>query len=335
MAQWYFDDDADLSLLDGLTIGILGYGNQGRSQALNMRDNGLNVIVGNRPDCSFDRAKEDGFPAYDWAEAASRADILFLLVPDEVMPALYDEHVEPGLEEGNALVFASGYNIYFEHIQPPETVDVLMLAPRMIGQGVRDHFVSGESFPSMIAVEQDATGKAMPRVLALAKGIGSTKMGVVMSSFEEETVVDLFTEHLGPLYAIRRHFEALVEAGYSPEVLVMELYGSGEMIAISQAYRDLGLWAQLPLHSRTSQFGQEVWSKMMEEDASGEEERLRRIIENIRNGEFDRRWTAEQQAGYPEFEQQRQKNLNHPMVQAEQKLYRLLGRIEDAGGDTG
>ena len=335
MAQWYFDEDADLAAIADEPIAIIGYGNQGRSQALNLRDNGAQVFVGSRADSSAEQARDDGFEVLAPEQAVKRARILFLLVPDEVMPTIYGEQVEPSLDEGDMLVFASGYNIHFKHIVPPPSVDVALIAPRMIGQGVRDHFLNGESFPSLIAVGQDATGCGLARTLALCKGIGSTKMGVFLSSFEEETVVDLFTEQVGGLYAIRRFYDALVGAGCSPEAVLLELYASGEGIATATAYRDIGLWAQLPLHSRTSQYGQEVTSRLSEEQRQAEMARLEGIIANIRNGSFAEAWRAEQAAGCPEFDRMREQNLAHPMVKEERKLYRLLGRIKGGAGPEG
>ena len=327
MAQWFFDKDADIGALADLTITIIGYGNQGRSQALNLRDSGVKVIVGSRSDESAKKAEEDEFEVFSLEEATARATILFLLVPDEVMPSVYEHHIRPNLSAGDMLVFASGYNIHFKHIVSPNDVDVALIAPRMIGQGVRDNFVNGQSFPSLIAVHQDATGTALERTLGLCKGIGSTKMGVFMSSFEEETVVDLFTEQVGGLYAIRRFYDALVGAGCSPEAVLLELYASGEGIATATAYRDVGLWAQLPLHSRTSQYGQEVTARMTADREAVEGKHLEAIIENIRNGKFAAAWHAEQESGCPEFDKVRRDNLEHPMVQEERKLYRLLGRI--------
>lgn len=330
MAEWYFDKDADLSVIVDKTIAVIGFGNQGRSQALNMRDSGLTVIVGSRNDESAATAKDDGFEVFEPEEAVRRAQIIFLLVPDEVMPAIYKSTVEPGLDDGDLLIFASGYNIYFRHIEPPGSVDVGMIAPRMIGQGVRDHFLNGESFPSLIAVNQDASGQGLAKTLALCKGIGSTKMGVFMSSFEEETIVDLFAEQVGGLYAIRRFFEALTAAGCSPEAVLLELYASGEGIATATAYRDKGLWAQLPLHSRTSQYGQEVTSKLPAQAEQAELNRLGGIIENIRNGTFAEAWRTEQDTGCREFDRTRAENLAHKMVSEERKLYKLLGRIPEA-----
>ena len=312
MPQICFDDDADLTLVQESTIAILGYGNQGRSQALNLRDSGLQVIVGSRADASAEQARQDGFDVYQWAEAAAKADIIFLLVPDEVMPALYKTDIEPGLTAHNILVFASGYNVYHGFIQPPPDVDVVMLAPRMIGHGVRTTYVEGRGFPSLIAVEQDGSGQALARTLALAKGIGSTRMGAIMSSFEEETVVDLFAEHLAPLYALRRYFEALTEAGYDPWVIMLEFYASGEGIETQKAYMEQGLWGQITAHSRTSQYGQEVTGRLSPEAEADEKRRLRAMIDNIRSGQFGRDWTLEQQAGEPMFRRIRRQNLGSP-----------------------
>lgn len=325
MAKIYLDHEADLSFVKDKTIAILGYGNQGRSQALNLRDSGLNVIVGNRDDESRQLAVDDGFEAYTVEEAAARADIIFFLVPDESMPEVYEKWVEPNLEEGNMLSFASGYNIFYNFISPPDYIDVVLLAPRMIGQGVRDTYVKGTGFPSLIAVHQDASGEARQRLLALAKGIGSTRMGAVESSFEEETVLDIFSEHQGRLYLIRLAYEVLVEAGFSPEAVILELYGSGESMAIAEAIVKHGLWGQQPLHSRTSQYGQEVVAKRyLDEDKT--KETYNNIINYIRNGGFAKEWYLEQQAGFPVFKRVREQNNHHPLVQAESELYKLLGR---------
>jgi len=326
MAKMYFDDDADISFVADNTACIVGFGNQGRAQALNLRDSGVKVIVGSQPDRSFDQAVSDGFEVLPVADAVVRADVVFILVPDEVMPSVYETDIAPGLEAGNMIVFASGYNIAFGLITPSPDVDVVMIAPRMIGSGVRDTFVSGVGFPSLIAVEQAATDHALERTLALCKGIGSTKMGVIVSSFMEETTVDLFAEQVGFLYAVRRYCEVLVQAGCSPEVAMLEFYASGEGIKTAEAYRDIGLWDQITLHSRTSQYGQEVTSKLSEADEAAERTRLREIIDNIQNGTFAEAWTAEQRAGFPEFDRIRRENMAHDMRRAERELYRVLGR---------
>lgn len=332
MARMYFEEDSDLTHLAGQTIGIVGYGNQGRSQALNMRDSGLSVIVGSRRDASYETAMQDGLAVFGVDDAVARSDVVFLLVPDEVMPQVYEQDVAPNLASGNMLVFASGYNITFSLIEPPSDVDVVLIAPRMIGAGVRDTFLNGEGFPSLVAVHHAATPTAFDRMLALCQGIGSARMGVIESSFLEETTVDLFAEQVGYLYAVRRYCEVLVEAGCSPEAAILEFYGSGEGIETARAYRDIGLWDQITLHSRTSQYGQEVTSRLSPEEEETERSRLRAIISHIQNGSFAREWTAEQQAGFPEFDRVRALNMAHEMRAAERRLYEVLGRLPESGG---
>ena len=327
MARMYFEDDSDLRHVAGQTVCIVGYGNQGRSQALNMRDSGMSVIVGSRRDDSFEAARQDGFEVYPVGEAVARSDITFFLVPDEVMPQVFDRDIAPNLEADNMVVFASGYNIAFDLIDPPADVDVVLIAPRMIGAGVRDTYLSGEGFPSLIAVHQAATGTAFERMLALCEGIGSTRMGVIESSFLEEATVDLFAEQVGYLYAVRRYCEVLVEAGCSPEVAMLEFYASGEGIETAKAYRDIGLWDQITLHSRTSQYGQEVTARLSPEEEEAERSRLRAIISRIQDGSFAREWADEQEAGFPEFDRIREMNMAHGMRAAERKLYEVLGRV--------
>ena len=327
MARWFFDDDGDLGFLDGKTVGIFGYGNQGRSQALNMRDSGVTVVVGSRSDTSADQAREDGFEVLPLEEAAERADILFILVPDEVMPQIVAEYIEPGLKAGNALVFASGYNIHFKKIQPAADLDILMIAPRMIGRGVREKFVDGTGFPSLVAVHQDATGNAQNVLIALSKAIGSTRMGVIESSFEEETVVDLFAEHQGFLHAVRRAYEALTEAGCSPEAVMLELYASGELREAADYMAEQGLFEQLKLHSRTSQYGQLAYGRPTPEEEEADKDRLRTVIARIKDGRFAEKWTQVQADGSAELEAARQAMHDDPMMVEERALYRRLGRL--------
>jgi ketol-acid reductoisomerase len=325
MAKLFFDGDADLNYLQGLTMGFIGYGNQGRAQALNLRDSGVNVIVGSGTEWSVEMARDDGFPVHSLKEIAKRAHILFMLLPDEVMPEYYEREIAPYLHEGQVLNFASGYNIHFKFICPPPFVDVTLVAPRMIGKGVRDTFIRGVGFPSLIAVHQDFSGKALERTLAIAKGIGSTRMGVVLSSFEEEAVVDLFTEQSGDVYFPRVMFDVLTEAGYSSEAVLLELYASGELSEMYAAARDLGMYNQLRLHSRTSQYGQQVTSlKFLNMDAMRNS--LRKVIGHIKSGEFAKEWHKEYEQGLPNLIKKTNENLQDPMQQAENRLYRLLGR---------
>lgn len=327
MAKWYFDKDGDLSLLDGKTIGIFGYGNQGRSQALNMRDNGAHVVVGSRSDTSAEQSRQDGFETLPLAEAAAKADILFILVPDEIMPQVMAEHINPGLAAGNTLVFASGYNIYFEKIEPRADVNVVMIAPRMIGRGVREKFVDGTGYPSLVAVHQDATGNAHDLLIALSKAVGSTLMGVIESSFEEETVVDLFAEQSGYLHAVRRGYEALTEAGCSPEAVMLELYASGELREAADYMMEMGLFEQMKLHSRTSQYGQIVYGRPPPADEEADKERLREVIAKIKDGRFAAKWSEVQENDSAELEAGHQAMRDDPMMVQERALYKRLGRI--------
>jgi ketol-acid reductoisomerase len=333
MTEIYFDADVDMTILQDKTVALLGYGNQGRSQALNFRDVGLNIVIGNREDEYRQQALADGFAPVSLPEAAARGDVLLLLTPDEVQPEVYERDVVPSLRPGKALVFASGFNVYYGFIRPPADVDVVMVAPEMIGLGVREHFLDGKGYPSLIGVEQDATGQALAVALAIAKASGSTKMGAIHSSFEEETLIDLMYEHSGVLYHIRRVISTLIAAGVSPEAAIIGFYASGEEARLAQAYADIGLWHQLPLHSTTSQYGQEVTSQMQPEEEEMERQRLQRIVRNIKNGTFAKAWILEQQAGFPTWHRVHEQNMNHPVIQAERDLFRRLGRLPAAEAD--
>jgi len=317
----YRDEDADLTDLDGRTIAIIGYGNQGRAQGLNLRESGVDdVIVGNRKDESWDRAEDDGFAVYTMAEAIERADIVFFLVPDEVQPQVYRESVEPNLEAGDLLNFASGYNITYGFIDPPADVDVVMVAPRMIGETVRELYNEGDGAPALMAVERDASGEASDVALALAKGIGSTRSGVIESDFESETITDLMTEQaLFPVVvnALRSKYEAEVEAGVAPETVLMEQYLSRELSHIFEKAATMGLVEQMPLHSQTSQYGQLRFAE--EFDADPIREFMHERLHEIRNGTFATEWTTEQRANYPQFRRLHEQYRNMEMFQIEQE----------------
>jgi len=316
----YRDEDADLTDLDGRTIAIIGYGNQGRAQGLNLRESGVDdVIVGNRKDESWKRAEDDGFAVYTMAEAIERADIVFFLVPDEVQPRVYRESVEPNLEAGDLLNFASGYNITYGFIDPPADVDVVMVAPRMIGETVRELYNEGDGAPALMAVERDASGEASDVALALAKGIGSTRSGVIESDFESETITDLMTEQaLFPVVvnALRSKYEAEVEAGVAPETVLMEQYLSRELSHIFEKAATMGLVEQMPLHSRTSQYGQLRFTD--EFDREPLEEFMAERLEEIESGKFADEWAEEQADGFPEFERLREFYDSYDMIRDEQ-----------------
>lgn len=326
MAKIYRDKDADLTVVKDKIVAFIGYGNQGRSQALNMRDSGLKVIVGNIKDRYRDQARQDGFEVLEIAEAAKRANVICLLVPDEIAPAIFKEKIEPNLKDKDVLCFASGYNIFYKYIIPPSFIDVVLLAPRMIGKMVRDLYLEDSGAMTLIGVAQDSSGKAMQIVLSLAKAIGATRTGVIESSFEEETKVDLFGEQIsgGEMFMARLAFEVMVEAGCSPEVALLELYASGEAMAAQEAIVEEGLWNQLRLHSPTSQYGKlTIGPRLANEDTK---RLLRSIMKNIEDGSFAREWSVQQETGKKELRSLWENSLRHPMLETEDKLYRLLGR---------
>jgi len=329
MAKFFAATDADPAVLSDKTIAVIGYGNQGRAQAINLRRAGHRVIVGNQEDDSWRQAREDGFEPLAMDSAAARADIVLLLLPDEIAPDVYRRMIEPHLGRGKTLDFASGYNITYKFIVPPPEVDVILVAPRMIGQGVLDLPASGKGFPVLTGVKQDASGRALATTLAIAHGIGAFMPhgAVVESSFEEETMVDLFSEHTwagAMLFLLESAFKLLVEAGVSPEVALIELYASGELGEIGRAMASMGMWNQLKLHSHTSQFGQLTHgAQFIGADA---EALMRKAIAEIRDGTFARRWAAEQAAGSPMFQRLLGEALESPVARAEVELYAKLGR---------
>lgn len=328
MAEFYFDKDADLSLFKKETITVIGYGNQGRSQSLNLKDSGAKVVLGNIEDEYAELARSEGWKVHSIPEAVKQGDIVILLIPDDVHQEVYERDIKPNLKQGGCLCTAHGYSVFFGFVKPEEHMDVIMVAPRMIGKGVRDTFLSGLGFPSFMAVHQDKTGKAKERMLAIARGIGSTKMGALLSTFEEETVIDLFCEHQAALYATRAELEVLIEAGYSPEAVLLDLYASGEGIEWNRGAVELGLFERMRLASPTAQFGHYVWAQRYfdrEETKKG----LNVVLENIRNGTFAQEWAAEMQADFPRLRRTWVMNQEHPITREERKLYKTLGRIKD------
>ena len=328
MARIYFDNDGDLSILEGKTVSVLGYGNQGTAQGKNLRDSGVRVVVGNRRDASFEQAQKDEFATYEVAEAVKRADYHLLLVPDEIMPTVFREEIEPNLKPGQAIVVSSGYNLTYGLLKYSSDVDVLMIAPRMIGTGVRNTYLEGKGFPSLVSVEQDASGNAQAVMLALAKGIGTLMGGAVESNADEETLCDLFNEHFGYVYSLRRAYEELVAAGASPEAALLEFWASGEEMELARVHFTHGLFHQLALHSQTSQYGQEVTARLTPEEEDIERKRYRRLIANIKDGTFARDWALEQQAGSPVWNSVRKANMSHPMITEEERLLRALKVLE-------
>ena len=332
MAVIYHDKDANLEVIRGETIAILGYGNQGRSQALNLRDSGLNVIVGNIDDAYRDTAVQDRFEVLSIAAASVRATILFLLTPDEIMPDVYARDVAPHLSAGKLLNFAHGYNIAFDLIVPPASVDVVMIAPRMIGAGVRDSYVSGEGFPSFVSVHQDATGTAKQRLLALANAVGSTRAGCLEMTMLDEATLDLFTEQaFGPAFGrvMMTAIDTLVDAGYPPEAVLMELYLSGEMAYSFQKIRELGMLKQHELHSHTSQYGTITRSARYTDLEPVLKQRMRESLDEIRSGAFAREWSSDRTDKLELLKQVRAMQASLPMTKWEDEARRAF-HIGDA-----
>jgi ketol-acid reductoisomerase len=297
----YFDDDADLGVLKGKKIAVIGYGSQGRGQSLNLRDSGLSVIIGLRPGKSWDRAKEEGFEVLPVKDAVKKADVVQILLPDEHQAAAYRTEIGPNLKPKSCLMFSHGFNIHYGQIVPSATVDVVMVAPKGPGAMVRRTYEEGKGVPALIAIHQDASGKAKEIALAYAKGIGATRAVVLETSFREETETDLFGEQAvlcgGCTSLIKAGFETLVDAGYAPEMAYLEVLH--EMKLIVDLIHEGGLTKMRAAISNTAQYGDltrgprvigpEVYGVMQE------------LLEDIQTGEFAKEWILENQVNRPVF----------------------------------
>jgi ketol-acid reductoisomerase len=321
----YRDKDANPAALAGRTVAVIGYGNQGRAQALNLRDSGVAVIVGGIEDAYARQARDDGLTVLPIDQATAQGDIMLLLVPDEVQQHVYAESMAPQLGPGKTLCFAHGFNINFGLIRPPAEVDVIMVAPRMIGSAVRQRFLDGAGSPAYVGVCQDASGRAWPTALALAHGIGATRAGAIETTFAQETEIDLFLEQ-ATWAAISRalilSFEVLVEDGFDPEMTALELYGSYEAAEVLHAMAEQGFFHQMHLHSRTSQYGTLSRGPRVLPDSM--KSTFQRVLEEIRSGRFAREWREEQEAGYPNFRQLWEVAEAHPLNAAEEPGRRLF-----------
>ena len=291
MIQIYHDNKINLEAIKDKTIAIIGYGNQGRAQALNLRDSGLNIIIGNIDDRYKIVAQNDGFEVYSIGEATSRSNVVFILIPDEIMKKTFEENIKPHLKPYSTIVFASGYNIGFKVIDLPQNIDAIMIAPRMIGVGVRENYLNGKGFFSFIAIEQDITGMAKETLLALAKGLGTLKKGAVMMTMRDEAVLDLFNEQaFGPAFGrvLLSSINILIDAGYPPEAVLIEMYMSGEMSYTYKKMADIGLVKQTDYHSHTSQYG--AMSRGIRYINLPLKPIMKRILEEIEHGEFTKEW---------------------------------------------
>lgn len=328
MAKMYYDSDADLARLQGKKIAIIGYGSQGHAHAQNLRDSGLDVIVSNRPgSANYKLAVADGFEPVSAAEAAQAADVIMMLVPDQVAPAVYKE-IEPHLTDGKMLMFAHGFNIHFSQIVPPKHVDVAMVAPKGPGHLVRRTYQEGAGVPGLIAVYQDATGEAYQKALAYAKGIGATRAGVIETTFKEETETDLFGEQVvlcGGLTAlIRAGFDTLVEAGYQPEVAYFECLH--ELKLIVDLIYEGGIAGMRYSISDTAEYGDiTVGPRIITDETKAE---MRRVLDDIQSGRFARDFILENQANRPYFQTERRRQAEHLIEEVGKDLRAMMPFIK-------
>jgi ketol-acid reductoisomerase len=298
MAKIYYEPDADLSALKGKRMAVVGYGIQGRAQALNLRDSGLDVVVGlRRGGESWGRAKGDGVEVAEVSEAVRGADVVLVLIPDEVQPSVWKKEIEPNLKDGVALDWAHGFNITFRAIQPPGTCDVVMVAPKAPGRALRQEFLNGWGVPALLAVEQDYTGHARETALAIAKGLGSTRVGVIETTFREETETDLLGEQVdlcgGVTELIKTSFQVLVEEGYQPELAYFEVLHELKMIVdLIQAGGIEHMWANV---SNTAEFGGRTRGRRVIDPHV--RKNMEALLADIKSGAFAREWMAEYETG--------------------------------------
>ncbi|MFP4083733.1 MAG: ketol-acid reductoisomerase [Desulfonatronovibrio sp.] len=321
----YYENDADLAILKDKTIAVIGYGSQGHAHAQNLRDSGLNVIVGQRHGGdNWKQAREDGFEPVSASDAAMKADLIQILVQDQYQPKVYENEVLPNLTAGKVLVFSHGFNIHFNQIVPPSDVDVVMVAPKGPGHLVRREFARGGAVPSLFAVHQDHSGQAREYALAYAKGIGSTRSGVIETTFEEETETDLFGEQAvlcgGVSQLIRCGFETLVEAGYQPEVAYFECMH--ELKLIVDLLYEGGFSKMHYSISDTAEYGDYTRGKRVVSPEA--KKQMKKVLEEIQDGTFAREWILENKAGTPGFQAMRRKTHEHQIEEVGNNLRKMM-----------
>lgn len=300
MATIYREADANLNVLSGKTVGIIGFGNLGRPVANNLRDSGIRVLIGLREDETRDHARQDGFEPLDIEMVIPRCHILMLFLPDEVVPEVYLERMSPNLQRGHLMVFASGYNISFGFVEPPPFVDVGMIAPRTIGAAVRSRFLDGSGFYSFVGVGQDATGATLETLLALAKAMGSLQAGAIELSMEHESQLDLFVQQaILPAFhhVMTTAAGILLELGYPPEAVMLDLIISGEFTDYLSRASEMGLLHALRLSSLTGQYG--IFSRLQRFKELKLEGMMEATLDDIRGGDFAIEWSREYEQGYP------------------------------------
>ena len=331
MAKIYYEKDVNKDYLKGKTVAVIGYGSQGRAQALNLHDSGIDVIVGlYEGSKSIELAKKDGLKVGSVAEAARKADIIQILIPDEVQSRVYyEDGIKDNLQPGNVLMFSHGFNIHFGQITPPENVDVVMIAPKSPGQLVRKMFTEGKGVPDLVAVFQDYSGKAKDIALAYAWAIGGTRAGVIETTFKEETETDLFGEQAvlcgGVTALIQAGYETLVDAGYQPEIAYFECLHELKLI-VDLIYKG-GITYMRDCVSNTAEYGDLKSGKRVINNNTREE--MKNILNEIQNGEFAKDWLIENQIGRPYFKAMRNKEANFLIEKVGKELRGMMSWIKD------
>ncbi len=329
MAKMYYDDDANLGLFSGKTIAVIGYGSQGHSQAQNLKDSGLNVLVAELPGTeNFKLAQSHGFSPVTAREAAEKADVIQILAQDHVQAKLYDSDVKPFMKPGKTLVFSHGFNIHYGQITPPADIDVIMVAPKGPGHLVRSEYVKGAGVPCLIAVYNDASGKAKDTALAYAKGIGSTRAGVIETSFEEETETDLFGEQCvlcgGVSELVKAGFDTLVEAGYQPEIAYFECLH--ELKLIVDLFYQGGINYMRYSVSDTAEYGDYMVGRRIVTEETRDE--MRQVLSEVQDGSFARNWILENMAGRPNFNALKRIEANHQIEKVGAELRKMMKWID-------
>ena len=325
MIKKYYDQDCNLSLLDGKTVAIIGFGSQGHAHAMNLNESGVNVVVGLRPGSAhIAKAEAAGLKVVGIEEAAEAGDVVMILTPDELQASIYKNQIEKHMKEGNVLMFAHGFNIHFNQIVPPKDVDVFLIAPKGPGHLVRRTFTEGGGVPCLVGIQQDATGEALKVALAYAKGIGGTRSGVIETSFREETETDLFGEQAvlcgGISALIKAGFETLVEAGYQPEMAYFECMH--EMKLIVDLMYEGGLSRMRYSISNTAEYGDYVTGPRLITDAVKKE--MKAVLKDIQSGKFARDFILEARANYPMFMATRRNEANHQLEQVGKELRGMM-----------
>lgn len=321
----YYENDGNLDVLKGKKVAIMGYGSQGHAHALNLKESGVEVMVGlYEGSKSKAKAEEDGLTVKSVADCTKEADVIMILLPDEKQKKVYEEEIEPNLKEGQALAFAHGFNIRFGEIVPPEFVDVFMVAPKGPGHLVRRVFTEGQGVPALIAVEQDASGQAKDIALAYAKGLGALRAGVIETTFTEETETDLFGEQAvlcgGVTELMKAGFDTLTEAGYQPEIAYFECVH--EMKLIVDLIYEAGFEGMRYSVSDTAEFGDYVTGKrIITEDTRKE---MKEVLAEIQDGTFAKKWIEENQTGRPLYNERKEEEKEHPLTETGEKLRSMM-----------